>query len=696
MSVFVFEIGLEEMPARFLPDLEKSLQELAHEQLAQERIGHGTLYVFSTPRRLVLGVEDIAQVQETRSELVTGPPQAIAYSDSGELTKAGLGFARSQGVDENQLIIQDTAKGPYLAVRKQLGGQDTLSILPNMCTRIVSKLAMPKRMRWESSGFSFARPMRWLLALMDDTVVPVQVASLQAGAKTWGHRVHGPGPWEVPTAQAYFDLLREKGRVILDRQERKTFIQSQGDDLAKAHGGRVVWKDELLAEVASLAELPRPILGRFDQRYLELPREVLLTSMESHQKCFGLEDENGNLLSCFVCTLNLEPKDLDLVRAGWERVLKARLEDAAFFWKVDRKATLEQWQQELDKVIFLGPLGSMGAKAKRLEMVAASLTAKEDAQLQNDTIRAAALAKVDLVSEMVGEFADLQGIMGGIYVRQKGESERVGQAVSEHYLPTGPESAVPESLPGAYLSIADKADALAGCFGLDMIPTGTQDPYALRRQALGIVRTVWEHGLRFSLSELLATAFDAYQDVDWKLNKETALSALLDFFAHRIRALCMNRGLETKVVDAALGAGFDDLWAFEQRLTALDRFSREADFDQAVLTFKRADNIIRKQGEQAGVDLQAGYQESLLIDPQEKALAQALTDMQPRWEALWAKEDFDQLFGLLRELRPVVDDFFDHVMVMAEDQTLRQNRLNMLQALVNRLSVLADFSALQI
>jgi glycyl-tRNA synthetase beta chain len=696
MSVFVFEIGLEEMPARFLPDLEKSLQELAHEQLAQERIGHGALYVFSTPRRLVLGVEDIAQVQETRSELVTGPPQAIAYSDSGELTKAGLGFARSQGVDESQLIIQDTAKGPYLAVRKQLGGQDTLSILPNMCTRIVSKLAMPKRMRWESSGFSFARPIRWLLALMDDTVVPVEVASLQAGAKTWGHRVHGPGPWEVPSAQAYFDLLREKGRVILDRQERKTFIQSQGDELAKAHGGRVVWKDDLLDEVASLAEWPRPILGRFDRRYLELPREVLLTSMESHQKCFGLEDDDGKLLSYFVCTLNLEPKDLDLVRAGWERVLKARLEDAAFFWKVDRKATLEQWQQELDKVIFLGPLGSMGAKAKRLEMVAASLTAKEDAQMQHDTIRAAALAKVDLVSEMVGEFADLQGIMGGIYVRQKGESERVGQAVSEHYLPTGPESAVPESLPGAYLSIADKADALAGCFGLDMIPTGAQDPYALRRQALGIVRTVWEHGLRISLSELLATAFDAYQDVDWKLNKETTLSALLDFFAHRIRALCMNQGLETKVVDAALGAGFDDLWAFEQRLTALDRFSREADFDQAVLTFKRADNIIRKQGEQAGVDLQAGYQESLLIDPQEKALAQALTDMQPRWEALWAKEDFDQLFGLLRELRPVVDDFFDHVMVMAEDQTLRQNRLNMLQALVNRLSVLADFSALQI
>lgn len=696
MPVFVFEIGLEEMPARFLPDLEKGLQELAHEHLAHERIGHGNIHVFSTPRRLVLRVEDIAQIQETRSELVTGPPQAIAYSDSGELTKAGQGFARSQGVDESQLIIQDTPKGPYLAVRKQMGGQDTQSILPQMCTQIVSKLAMPKRMRWESSGFSFARPIRWLLALMDDSIVPVQVASLQAGAMTWGHRVHGPGPWEVPSAQAYFDLLREKGRVIPDRQERKEIIQSQGNALAKEHGGRVVWNDNLLDEVASLAEWPKPILGRFDQRYLELPREVLLTSMESHQKCFGLEDENGHLLSYFVCTLNLEPKDLDLVRTGWERVLKARLEDADFFWNVDRKASLEQWQNELDKVIFLGPLGSMGAKAKRLEMVAASLTAKEDAQVQKDTVRAAALAKVDLVSEMVGEFADLQGIMGGIYVRQKGESEGVAQAVCEHYLPTGPESAVPESLSGAYLSIIDKADALAGCFGLDMIPSGTQDPYALRRQALGIVRTVWEHGLRFSLSELLETAFDAYQDVDWKLSKEAALSALFDFFAHRIRALSMSRGLETKVVDAALGAGFDDLWAFEQRLTALDRFSREADFDQAVLTFKRADNIIRKQGEQAGVDLQAGYQESLLIEPQEKALAQALTDMQPRWEELWAKEDFDQLFGLLRELRPVVDDFFDHVMVMAEDQSLRQNRLNMLQALVNRLSVLADFSALQI
>jgi glycyl-tRNA synthetase beta chain len=306
------------------------------------------------------------------------------------------------------------------------------------------------------------------------------------------------------------------------------------------------------------------------------------------------------------------------------------------------------------------------------------------------------LAKVDLVSEMVGEFADLQGTMGGIYARQKGESEPVAQAIAEHYLPSGPKSEVPGSRVGAYLSIADKADALAGCFGLNMIPTGAQDPYALRRQALGIVRTTWEHSLRFSLGELLGTAFDAYQDVQWKQEKEAALAALQDFFAHRIRALCTGRGVGTRVVDAALGAGFDDLWAFDQRLLALERFSREADFDQAVLTFKRADNIIRKQGEQAGVDLQAGYQDDLLTEPQEKALAQALTDMQPRWEALWNEEDFDQLFGLLRELRPVVDDFFDHVMVMAEDHSLRQNRLNMLNSLVNRLSVLADFSALQI
>ncbi|MDZ7760269.1 MAG: glycine--tRNA ligase subunit beta [Desulfovermiculus sp.] len=696
MSDFVFEIGLEEMPARFLPDLEKGLDELARESLDQAYISYGHVRVFSTPRRLVLSIDDIARDQENRSEVITGPPQAIAYSDSGGLTKAGQGFARSQGVEESDIFIQDTARGPYLAVRKQVGGQKSIDILPGLCSNIVGKLAMPKRMRWEASGFTFARPIRWLLALMDDVLVPVQIASLHAAGQTWGHRVHGPGPWEVGTAQEYFDVLGDKGRIILDRRERTQMIQGQGDDLAREQDGRVVWKDTLLDEVASLVEWPQPILGRFDERYLELPKEVLLTSMESHQKSFGLEDASGNLLPFFLCTLNLEPQDLNLVRIGWERVLKARLEDAAFFWKVDSKAPLEQWQAELDKVVFLGPLGSMGAKAKRLQQVAVFLTEKEETGVQKDAVRAAALAKVDLISEMVGEFADLQGTMGGIYARQKRESEPVAQAIAEHYLPTGPESEVPDTRVGAYLSIADKVDALAGCFGLNMVPTGAQDPYALRRQALGIVRTAWEHGLRFSLRELLGTAFDVYQDVQWKQGREATLAALQDFFAHRIRALCTGRGLGTRVVDAALGAGFDDLWAFDQRLQALDRFSREVDFDQAVLTFKRADNIIRKQGEQAGVDLQAGYRDDLLTEPQEKALAQALTDVQPRWEALWKEEDFDQLFGLLRELRPVVDDFFDHVMVMAEDQSLRQNRLNMLQTLVNRLSALADFSALQI
>ncbi len=696
MSDFVFEIGLEEMPARFLPDLEGGCRELAEEYINSAHIAYAGVYTYSTPRRLVLLVQDIAKIQEKRSELITGPPKSIAYTESGELTKAGLGFARSQKVDSGKLFVHDTPKGEYLAVQKQVGGQATQDILPEICSQIVAKLPMPKRMRWESSGFSFARPIRWIVALLDEAVVSIRVASLQAGRKTWGHRVHGPGPWEIDSAQEYFALLRDKACVVVDRGERTTTIREQGDSLAQTQEGSVVWNDSLLAEVASLVELPVPVLGRFDQKYLDLPRDVLLTTMESHQKSFGIEGKDGKLLPFFLCTLNLEPKDLELVRIGWERVLKARLEDAAFFWKADTNATLKQWQAELDKVVFLGPLGSMGAKAKRLQELAAHLTQNEPANVHQDTVRAAALAKVDLVSEMVGEFADLQGTMGGIYARQKGESQAVAQAVAEHYLPTGPESEVPQSRAGALLSIADKADALAGCFGLNMIPTGAQDPYALRRQALGIIRTAWKHELRFSVHDLLGKAFDAYKDVDWKLDKKAALDALHDFLAHRIRALCTSHGFGTRVVDAALGAGFDDLWAFDQRLQALERFGQEDDFAQAVLTFKRADNIIRKQGEQAQVDLLAGYREDLFVEPQEKALAQALTQMQPRWEALWEKEDFDQLFGLLRELRPVVDDFFDHVMVMSEDQALRQNRLNMLQELVTRLSVLADFSALQI
>ncbi len=696
MPDFVFEIGTEEIPARFLPRLRDQLVETTG-RLLQEQELSAEVTSYATPRRLVVYASQLPAKQPVREELVTGPPVAIAYDDNGEPTKAAQGFAKSQGVEVNALFSEQTERGAYLAVRKTVGGNDARELLPRLCQDLLAALSFPKSMRWEASQATFARPVRWLLALLDREIVPVEAVSLTAGRQTFGHRTMGAGPWEVPEAASYFDVLRDKGRVILDVAERTRRIREEAEAQASAHGGRVAWDESLLGEVADLVEWPQAVLGGFDASFLELPRAVLLTSMQSHQKSFGVENEVGELLPYFVCTLNLVPQDLDLVRKGWERVLRARLEDARFFWQVDGKASLATWLDQLDKVIFLGPLGSMGDKARRLEGLAGEVAARVAPEAADSAQRAGRLAKTDLVSEMVGEFAELQGLMGGVYTRQKGEAASVAQAVAEHYLPTGPESVVPSNAEGAVVALADKADTLVGCFGLDMVPSGANDPYALRRQALGIIRILLEYGWRLSLRDLLSWAQQAYAtNVQWKSEPGVALQTLETFFGHRLKAYFQGRGYETKIVDAALGAGWDDVPALAQRLDALHGFAAEEDFEQAVLTFKRADNIIRKQGTQVDADLDGEYSTTALQEEQEKILAAALEDLAPRWAALWEQEAFDDLFGLLRELRPAVDGFFDHVMVMCDDPELRHNRLNLLKALTDRLSLLADFSKLQV
>ncbi len=695
MPRFVLEIGCEEMPARFVPRLAAELGEVFGKSLAEARLDFGRVQTFATPRRIAALVEDLAAGQRLEEEVVSGPPKRIAYDAEGRLTKAGEGFAKTQGVGPEALFVLATDKGEYLAARKTVGGGRTMDILPGLCVEAIKKLSFPKKMKWGSLDFHFGRPLRWLLALLDQDVVAFELAGLASGRSTFGHRIMGPGPFEVPAAADYRSVVEERGRVVLDNEARKEIIRSQGDQAAAKAGGEVVWKEGLLEEVCNLAEHPVPLLGDFHPRYLELPREVLLTSMESHQKSFGVEGPDGKLLAHFLCTLNLEPPDRALVKKGWERVLKARLEDARFFWEADLKVEFETWLEELDHVVFLGPLGSMGDKSRRLERLCGLLASACGADA-TDLARAGRLAKADLVSGMVGEFDTLQGVMGGIYASRKGLSATVAQAVAEQYLPAGPDSPVPASLGGALLAIADKADTLAGCFGLNMIPTGANDPYALRRATLGICRIVMEHGLDLDLDQLLAWAQAGYANVKWKLDPGQAKAKLLDFFGQRLRALFTGQGRDTRVVDAALGAGFTDMRTLGRRLEALDAFSREADFEQAVLTFKRAANIIRKQAAEAGVALSGAFDAARLEAPEEKALAAKLAESEARFRQLWEQGDFPGLLGQLRELRPAVDAFFDKVMVMCEDPALRANRLNLLQALVERLGRLADFGALQV
>ena len=694
MSEFILEIGCEEMPARFVPKLAAELREVLDKALAEARLDHGGVSTWATTRRIAVRVADLAEAQRREEEIVTGPPKRIAYDAEGKLTKAGEGFAKTQGVGPEALFVTTTDKGEYLSARKTVGGGSTRDILPDLCMEAIKRLSFPKKMHWGSLDFHFGRPIRWFLALLDAEVVPFELAGLTSGRRTWGHRIMGPGPFETASAADYVRTVEEQGRVVLDSERRKAIIREQGDAAAAKVGGRVIWKDSLLDEVCNLAEHPCPLLGDFHPMYLELPREVLLTSMESHQKSFGVEGPDGKLLPHFLCTLNLEPQDRTLVKKGWERVLKARLEDARFFWESDLKTDLGTWLAALENVVFLGPLGSMGDKSRRLESLCAKLADASGAPAE--LAEAGRLAKADLVSGMVGEFDTLQGVMGGIYAARKGKSEIVARAVAEQYLPAGPDSPTPTTLGGALLAVAEKADTLAGCFGLNMIPTGANDPYALRRCALGICRIVMEHGLCLDLEQLVVWAQEGYGAVSWKLDAAEAREKLLDFFGQRLRALFTGQGHDTRVVDAALGAGFTDVKTLHERLEALTAFSREADFGQAVLTFKRAANIIRKQAGEAGVELSGAFEAGRFEAAEEKALAAKLSETEDRFRDLWKRGDFHGLLGLLRDLRPAVDAFFDNVMVMCEDAALRENRLNLLKSLVDRLGRLADFGALQV
>ena len=695
MSTFVLEIGTEELPARFLSNVEKELADRFTAGLEEAGYTFSLLDTCATPRRSVVIVEGLEDTQPVREELVMGPPARIAFDAEGNPTKAAQGFAKTLGIDVSALGRAQTEKGEYLSGMKKTGGVPTLDVLAGLCPAIIAALPFAKRMRWGDGEFAFARPIRWVLALLDDVVVPFEVGKVASGRVTQGHRVLGPGPFTIKTAGDYVPTLVKEGAVQLKAAERRAYIVSEGNRIAEAANGKIIWIDGLLDEVQGLVECPVPLLGDFDPSFLELPREVLLTSMQEHQKSFGVEDASGNLMPYFLTVLNLHPKDLSLVKKGWERVLRARLEDGRFFWKTDLEATFDEWLEALDAVTFLAPLGSMGEKTRRISALCRWLAEKVQ-QDPEQAARAGRLSKADLVSAMVGEFDTLQGIMGGIYARKKGETEAVAAALAEQYLPSGPDSPVPATELGSILSIADKVDTLVGCFGLGMIPTGAADPYALRRCALGITRIMLERGYRFDVKELFEEAQRLYGDRKWKLAPAEAIAKLNDFFIARVKNYFLTQGKETLLVEAVTAVDPDNVWALGRRLGALESMSRQDDFPQAAQTFKRVANIIRKQGHEAGVDLQGTWKRELLQEPAEMALAEALEKMFAAFEAAWANDDFEALFSMLAALRPAVDELFDKVMVMCEDPALRANRLNMLKALTLRMERLADFSALQL
>ena len=690
----LLEVGMEEMPARFIPALMEQSGAKMRELLDKHGIPFSLVETHATPRRLAVCAYGLSTLQLSREVEVVGPPAAAAYDKEGFPTKACLGFARGQGVQPDEVYTIQTSKGAYIAATKREGGGSTKEILPGILSEVLHSLSFPKKMRWSGDGFAFGRPIRWLVALLDEEVLPLRVADVVSDRMTHGHRVMGPGPWAVARAADYQVVLSEKAWVVLDPAERKRRIITRGDELAAARRGDVLWLEGLLEHVVNLVEFPLPLLGNFDPEFLELPEEVLLTSLEIHQKSFGVRGEDGRLLPLFLTVINSEPEDVEVVRRGWQRVLKARLEDAKFFWKADCSKRFDQWLESLESVQFIGPLGSMADKARRLESLACRIAlavAPEKAPLAG---RAGLLCKCDLVSEMVGEFDDLQGIMGGIYAERLNEEAEVCRGIYEHYLPQGQDSPTPKSVLGALLSIADKADTMSACFGLGMAPTGAQDPHGMRRQALGICRTLLAHDFRLDLGDVFNLAVANYGQARWTEDPESVPETILGFIGQRLRVYFQAEGYPTRLIDAVLKADFRDVKGAQLRLQALERFSRSEDFEEAVLTFKRAANIIVKQAGETPPD--GFWDPGLLTEGPETVLAERIAQLAPRFEALRVEEAYDRLFDMLRSLRPDVDGFFDSVMVMCDDPALRLNRLNILAALVAMLSPLADFSQLQV
>jgi len=684
----LFEIGVEELPPLFIRPALKAMEDRMASGLQEARLDCSRIHVFGTPRRLAVLVDGLAEKQSESSEVVFGPPASAAFDESGKPTKAAAGFARRHGVDVSDLRVEKQDKGDYVCVEKTYRGEPAADVLPGVLLDVLSGISFPKTMRWEESRTLFARPARWLVALLDGEVLDLTWAGLKAGNRTRGHRFLSPGEVEIKAPCDYSDVL-ERNHVIADHDERKSIIAAMVAEAAASAGGRVVEDDELLEIVTFEVEYPLAVLGSFDPAFLDMPGEVVITAMKEHQNFFSVSDGKGNLLPRFVAVANTASDPRGYILRGNERVLRARLADALFFWQEDKKTGLERMAAGLGRVVWQESLGTLAEKSERIAGLARAVSEATGLSEGVCVERTARLAKADLTSLMVREkeFSSLQGYMGGKYAEASGEEAEVSRGIFEHYLPRFADDVLPETGCGLVVALADKADTLAGCFGVGLIPTGSEDPYALRRQAMGIARILIEREIHVSLSEIFAEAIGLYGD---KLTGDAAdLEAkLLDFLRQRVQTLLVGRGFRHDLVASVLDVGIDDPALIMKRIAAVEEFERQEKFPSLLTAFKRAHNITK-----GGFD--GDPDPALFEDDAERDLHITYTGLLPDYEAYMVEKDFREALNLLSELSQPIDVFFDRVMVMAEDEALKANRLRLLSRITNLFLAIANFSRLE-
>ncbi len=705
MPDFLLEIGLEEVPARMIDAAETSLGFRIAKLLVDGRLdpGNAKMEEYSTPRRLAVLVRGVAASQPDSEEQVVGPSLKVSFKD-GQPTQAAQAFAKKVGLPVEKLEKVATPKGEYLAVKVVNRGRAAGEVLADAVPKEIAALYWPKSMYWRSKNERFVRPLRWLVALLDDSAIPMELFGMPAQAGTRGHRILG-GSATIPRASAYEETLREV-KVIVSRGEREQRIRKALDAATRTVAG-ARWREdpELLDTVVNLTEWPAAILGNFDREFLDLPEEVLVTVMRDHQKYFAVQDASGKLAPHFLAVLNTEGDPAGIIRHGNERVLRARFNDACFFWQTDQKHPLRNRVPDLKKVTFQKDLGSYFDKSMRVQKLASLISQSLDdagVKVRSGIVhKAALLAKTDLTTELVKEFTELQGIVGGLYARAQrldpnmkdDQREAIATAIYDQYKPQSMEDSVPRTVEGAVLSVADKADSIAGMFALGLQPTGSKDPFALRRQANGIVKTIAEHKLPLSLRHLCSDALTGYtgSEAEKAFTAAGLDEALAGFFRERLEHYLRDvLGLEYDTVNAVLAAGFDDVVDAVARAQAVGKVRDLQDFLSIAAAFKRINNIF-KQAQEKGFKTAADFDDSIATE-EEKLLHAKAELLAPRFDAARESRDYADALIQLSTLRESVDNFFDKVMVMVDDDRVRANRLALLENLLRSFSTIADFS----
>jgi glycyl-tRNA synthetase beta chain len=719
---FLVEIGTEELPPKALRLLEQAFAGDLAAALAKAGLKHGEVRSFATPRRLAIRVHRLAAHQPDQKVERRGPPVNAAFDAEGLPTRAAQAFAASNKVTVEELQRREEGKGTFLYYVGIRSGAPATELLPKLVQGALDALPIPRRMRWGAGEAQFVRPVHWIVMLYGKDVVAASLLDTPSGKLTRGHRFHAPKPLSLSSPSVYERVLRERGHVVASFDARRALIRERVTAMAASLGGRALTSAALLDEVTALVEWPVPLAGRFEERFLSLPREVLISTLEDHQRYFPVEDADGRLLPCFIAVANIESSDPEKVIKGNQRVVRPRLADAAFFWEQDRKSPLAARTEGLAKVTFQAKLGSLGDKSRRVAALAVDIAAPggrppaDDANVTARAQRAAELCKCDLLTAMVGEFPELQGIMGTYYALADGEDPEVANAIQEHYQPRGAGDELPASRTGIALAIADKLDTLAGIFAIGEKPTGTKDPFGLRRAAIGIVRIALEKRLELDLPRVLVRAVAlAREDIEKSaaaagkpappLSAEGVATDVYDYVVERLRAHYLERAEDAASAPARDGAAasittemFDAVLAtrpaspldFDARLMALSTFLTLPEAASLTAANKRVANMLRKAGESAPREVDAGALQAAA----ERQLFEALRERRGHVSAATARKDYAASLTLLAQLRPVVDAFFDQVMVMDENPKLRGNRLALLAQMRELFAGVADLSRL--